>query len=79
MVQLTRRKIVSQDGNIRNDGTNVFTPDQILHMDWLCNNVIGAIPAFDSLSPKAKEITRLQGIYRDRILPRKAVAKTDQK
>ena len=65
------RRVVSQDGTIRNDGTNVFTPEEILHMDWLCENVIGAIPAFEELSDKAKEITRLQGIYRDQIPPRK--------
>ena len=73
------RKIVSQDGTIRNDGTNVFTPEEILHMDWLCSNVNGKIPAFDDLSPKAQEITRLQGIYRDQILPRKATAMPVQK
>lgn len=74
-----QRKIVSQDGAIRNDGTNVFTPEEILNMDWLCENVIGAIPEFDALSPKAQEITRLQGIYRDQIPPRKAVTMLDHK
>lgn len=65
------RRIVSQDGTLRNDGTNVFTPEEILNMDWLCDNVIGQIPAFEALSQKAQEITRLQGIYRDQIPPRK--------
>lgn len=71
------RKVVSQDGMIRNDGSNVFTPEEILHMDWLCDNVIGCIPDFESLSTKAQEITRLQGIYRDFIPPEKAEAKKD--
>ena len=66
------RKVVAQDGTIRNNGTNVFTPEEILHMDWLCENVVGSIPSFDELSEKAKEITRLQGVYRDQIPPRKA-------
>ena len=66
------RKVVSQDGTIRNDGTNVFTPEEILHMDWLCENVIGAFPAFEDLSDKAQEITRLQGVYRNEIPPKKA-------
>ena len=66
------RKVVSQDGMIRNDGNNVFTPEEILHMDWLCDNIIGSIPEFESLSAKAQEITRLQGIYRDQIPPEKA-------
>ena len=66
------RKVVSQDGVIRNVGNNVFTSEEILHMDWLCDNIIGTIPDFASLSAKAQEITRLQGIYRDRIPPEKA-------
>ena len=66
------RKIVSQDHVIRNDGTKTFSPEEILHMDWLCDNVYGSIPNFDELSEKAQSITRLQGIYRDRIPPTKA-------
>lgn len=67
-----RRRILSQEGALRSDGTKAMTPEEILGMDWLCDNVIGAIPGFEVLSPKAREITRLQGIYRDRIPPEKA-------
>lgn len=66
------RKIVSQEGTIRNDGTSLFSPEEVLHMDWLCDNVIGSIPDFETLSDKAREITRLQGVYRERIPPQKA-------
>ena len=50
----------------------MFSPEEILHMDWLCDNVYGSIPDFEELSEKAQAITRLQGIYRDRIPPVKA-------
>ena len=66
------RKIVSQDAVIRNDGKKVFTAEEILRMDWLCENVYGSIPDFDELSEKGQAITRLQGIYRDRIPPSKS-------
>lgn len=66
------RKIVSTGNVVRNDGTKVFTAEEILHMDWLCDNVIGEIPAFDTLTEKGQAITRLQGIYRDQIPPSKA-------
>ena len=66
-----QRKVISQDGVMHNDGSNVFTPEEILHMDWLCNNVMGEIPAFEMLSEKAQKITRLQGIYQDEIPPEK--------
>lgn len=65
------RKIVSQNGMIRNEGSNVFTPEEVLHMNWLCDNVIGSIPDFDDLTAKGQAITRLQGIYRDQIPPSK--------
>lgn len=65
------RKVISQEGIVRNEGDDVFTPEEILHMDWLCNNIIGSIPSFEELSEKAQKITRLQGIYRDQIPPEK--------
>lgn len=65
------RRIRSQDGVLRNDGGQWFTPEEIMHMDWLCDAVEGSIPAFDALLPKAQAIVRLQGIYRDQIPPEK--------
>ena len=62
-----RRRIVAQDGTIKNDGTTTFTPDQILHMDWLVENVIGSIPSFDELLPQSQSLVRELGIYRDKI------------
>ena len=62
-----RRYISSQDGILRNDGNSVFSPEEILHMDWLCDNVDGAIPEYDSLVEKARTLVSLQGIYRDRV------------
>lgn len=63
------RPIVSQDGVERNDGNTYFTPDELLRMDWLCENVDGCIPGYEELSEKSQEIVRLQGIYRDSIPP----------
>ena len=65
------RQIRSQDGQLRNDGGRWFTPEEIMHMDWLCDIVDGAIPEFDELLPRAQSTVRLQGIYRDRIPPEK--------
>ena len=65
------RYIRSQDGTVRNDGGRWFTPEEILRMDWLCDTVDGAIPAFDELLPASRPIVRLQGVYRDSIPPEK--------
>lgn len=59
--------ITSQDGIVRNDGNSILSPEEILHMDWLCDNVEGSIPDYDSLAEKARSLVRLQGIYRDKI------------
>ena len=37
------RKIISQNGEIRNDGTKNLSPEEILTMDWLSENIIGCI------------------------------------
>ena len=61
------RKIVAQDGTVMNDGTATFTPDELLHMDWLCDNVLGSIPSFDEILPMSQPLVRELGIYRDSI------------
>ena len=61
------RVITAQDGSIKNDGTAGFTSEQILHMDWLCENVIGSIPSFDEILPVSRKMVKELGIYRDKI------------
>ena len=61
------RHIVAQDGSVKNDGSRLMDPDELLKMDWLCENVVGAIPTYDELLPYAKPMVRELGIYRDQI------------
>lgn len=63
------RIIRSRDGVLRNDGSHRMSAEEILQMDWLCENVEGDIPDFEQLLPAAQPIVRMQGIYRDSILP----------
>ena len=65
------RRIVAQDGTVKNDGNRRFTPEQLIHMDWLCENVIGSIPPFEEILPVSQPLVRELGIYRDRIPPEK--------
>ena len=69
------RKIVAQDGTLKNDGSRHFTPDEVLHMDWLVDNVVGTIPTFDELLPESQSIVRKLGIYRDQIPAEKEIIK----
>ena len=61
------RKLVAQEGRMINDGSRDLTPEELLHMDWLCENVIGEIPAFDQIAPFARDMVRELGVYRDKI------------
>jgi len=66
-----RTRIVDQNGVVRNDGSRGLGPEEIMAMDWLCDNVEGGIPGFEELMPKSREIVRLLGVYRDSIPPEK--------
>ena len=61
------RKIIAQDGTVKNDGTQVLDPKERLKMDWLCENVIGKIPTFDQILPMSRTMVRELGVYRDNI------------
>ncbi len=70
-VEPFRCRIVGQDGTVRNDGTHSFPPEQIMHMDWLCDAVVGTVPEYDDLADYAKPMYRMQGVHRDRLPPEK--------
>ena len=61
------RCIIDQQGNVRNDGSHPLSPDELLYMDWLCDNVVGSIPEFDEVEPFAQPMLRELGIHRDHI------------
>lgn len=62
------RRIVAQDGTVKNPGKeSTFSLDELLHMDWLCDNVIGTIPSFDEILPMSESMVRELGIYKDKI------------
>ncbi len=58
-----KRKILDQQGNLRNDGSQTFTPADILNMDWLCENVVGGIPDYGEILPMSRPMVDILGIY----------------
>ena len=64
-----RMKIIDQNGVLRNDGSADLTPEEILTMDWFCDNVEGQIPGFDEILPESQETVRALGLYRQSLLP----------
>ena len=63
------RPLRDQAGVERSDGSVPLSTREILHMDWLLDNVEGSIPPFGDLLPMARPMVRLQGVYRDQIPP----------
>ena len=62
-----RRRLVAQDGTEKNDGSHGFEPKELLHMDWLCDNVEGRIPEFEELLPTSQALVRELGLHRETI------------
>ena len=61
------RLLIAQDGSIKNPGDRTLSPEELLHMDWLCENIEGTIPEFDEIQPFAQDLVRELGVHRDRI------------
>ena len=66
-----RQRIVSQSGEEKNDGSRSFSPAELLHMDWLCDNVEGHIPAFEEVLPVSQALVRELGVHRELAPPEK--------
>lgn len=63
------RPLHDQKGTLISDGSRPLSPEEIMRMDWLCDNVDGLIPGFDDLLPQSQNLVRLLGIYRGQIPP----------
>ena len=57
------RRIVAQDGTVINDGSRTLSPDDLLHMDWLCQNVRGSIPRYEDVLPISRPMVKLLGVF----------------
>ena len=59
------RPIRDQAGNLRSDGLTGFTPDELIHMDWLCENVVGHVPTIDEVIPASRATVQLLGVFQE--------------
>jgi hypothetical protein len=57
--------IVSQDGTVRNGPEEELLIDDIITMDWLCENVVGKIPSKDELRERARPIVEMKGVIKE--------------
>lgn len=54
--------LYSQKGVVQNDPNRSLTPEEIVTMDWLAENIIGDIPKMGELQEEAKPVTAQQGL-----------------
>ena len=53
--------VYDQSGTLRIAPGEIPTPERILHMDWLADNVAGGFPQPEELTPDARELVRILG------------------
>ena len=58
-----QRELVSQDGEIKNDGSRDLSSRELLTMDYLLEGVEGAIPAYGELLPMSRALVRELGLH----------------
>ncbi len=56
-------KLRDQNGMLHNDGSRGLSAEELLRMDWLCENVDGHIPALHELKPEAVETAKILAIH----------------
>ena len=59
----------SQNGVVKGSSSDTLTPEEIITMDWLTENIRGSIPSTDDLDAPARDLAAIQGIKEeDRLL-----------
>lgn len=55
-------EIRAQDGSVKNPKHQPMSPEAIMEMDYLVDNVIGSIPEMDTLIEAAKSVVQVKGV-----------------
>ena len=72
------RRIVASDGTVKNpSGDTTLSLDELLHMDWLCENVSGSIPTLEEVLPMSRDMVRELGVFREKIPAQKEARKDE--
>ena len=57
-------ELIDQDGNVRNKENKKLSPEEVITMDYLLDNVVGGFPEFESLNDRAKRMVANQGVFK---------------
>ena len=59
--QIFSGDLYDQESNLRNQGDHVLSPNEIMKMTWLTDNVVGSLPKPENLNEEAAAMVRVQG------------------
>lgn len=57
--------LYSQEGVVQSDPDRCLTPEEIMTMDWLAENVVGRIPKLGELKEQAEPVIKQQGVNKE--------------
>ena len=55
-------ELFAQDGTVMNEADKVLSPQEIITMNWLIDNVVGNIPPITEFTEKAQKVAKIQGL-----------------
>lgn len=58
----------AQDGTVMHNSDQSIPPKEIITMDWLVDNVVGAMPSISELSEEAQAVAKMQGFGKSQTL-----------
>ena len=64
-IQIFHGNIRDQKGCLRIDNDTWLSPEDLMQMNWLCDNVVGRIPGYNELLAMSKETSRLLALPED--------------
>ena len=59
--QIFSGDLYDQESNLRNQGDHILSPNEIMKMTWLADNVVGSLPKPENLNEEAAAMVRVQG------------------
>ena len=62
---ISRNEIALWEDAMRTDGSRGFTPEELMKMDWLCENVVGKIPTLEEVIPESRATVKLLGVFEE--------------
>ena len=57
--------LYSQSGIVTDDPNGSLSPEEIMTMDWLADNIIGRIPDKEELNEQAEPVINQQGVKKE--------------